>query len=66
MTSSHGNGHDVRRSLARVSQLLADIAQTAGQLTAIERWCRILSRALAKYLEGRDLKPPGALLPSKP
>lgn len=66
VTSSHGNGHDVRRSLARVSQLLADIAQTAGQLTAIERWCQILSRALAKYLEGRDLKPPGALLPSKP
>jgi hypothetical protein len=33
-------------------------------LTAVERWCRILSRALIKYLKGRVLKPPGGLLPA--
>jgi len=32
--------------------------------TAIERWCRILSRALIKYLKGRVLEPPGHLLPA--
>ena len=36
--------------------------QSAPQLT-IERWCRILGRALVKFFEGRDPKPPPNYLP---
>jgi hypothetical protein len=57
ITASHGAGRKVRHSLARVSQFLSHIAQTAGELTDLERWCRILSRALEKYLQGRILDP---------
>ena len=38
--------------------------QDAPQLTALERWCRILSRALQKYFQGRVPKPPPGLLPA--
>jgi len=34
---------------------------TAEQLPPIERWYRILSRAMVKYLKGRQLKPPNRL-----
>jgi hypothetical protein len=30
-------------------------------LTPLHRWYRLLSRALAKYLNGRQLQPPAAL-----
>jgi len=63
VTSSHGDNSDIRRSLARVSTFLADLTRTAGQLSVVEKWCRILSRALVKYLKGRVLKPPGKFLP---
>jgi hypothetical protein len=33
-------------------------------LTAIERWYRILSQALVKYLRGRKLVPPRPLQPA--
>ena len=64
VTSSHGDNSEIRRALANVSAFLADLARTAGQLSALERWCRILSRALIKYLKGRVLKPPGQFLPA--
>jgi hypothetical protein len=35
--------------------------RTAEQLTPLHRWYRLLSRALAKYLNGRQLQPPAAL-----
>ena len=37
--------------------------ETAEQLNPLQRWYRILSRALVKYLNGRQLQPP-ALLPA--
>ncbi len=37
------------------------LRQTAEQLTALQRWYRVLSRALVKYLNGRDLHPPPGL-----
>jgi hypothetical protein len=64
ITASHGTGREVRRSLARVSEFLSHIARTAGQSTDLERWCRILSRALEKYLKGRILDPPSEFLPA--
>ena len=39
------------------------LPQSAPQLTSIERWCRILGRALVKFFEGRDPKPPPNYLP---
>ena len=38
--------------------------QDAPQLTAIERWCRILGYALRKYLQGKVRDPPPELLPA--
>ncbi len=64
VTSSHGDNSEIRRALAKVSAFLTDLARTAGQLSALEKWCRILSRALIKYLKGRVLKPPGRYLPA--
>lgn len=39
------------------------LTATAQQLTPIERWCRVLSQALVKYLRDRQLEPP-VLLPA--
>ena len=64
VTSSHGEAQLVRHRLARVCDFLSGLAQTAGQLSDIERWCRILSRALTKYLHGRVLHPPPDILPA--
>jgi len=35
----------------------------AEQLDAVQRWYRILSEALRKYLRGRQLIPPARLQP---
>jgi hypothetical protein len=35
---------------------------TAEQLSPLQRWYRMLSRALVKYLNGRQLQAPAALL----
>jgi hypothetical protein len=64
VTSSHGRNRLARQAMARLADLFRSLAETAEQLTATERWCRILSRALVKYLHGRELKPPGHLLPA--
>lgn len=64
ITSSHGEAEAVRHRLARVSRFLSDLAETAGQLSRLERWCHILSRALVKYLHGRNLHPPPGFLPA--
>jgi hypothetical protein len=37
------------------------LRQTAEQLTPLQRWYRELSRALVKYLNGRELHPPPGL-----
>jgi hypothetical protein len=37
------------------------LRQTAEQLTPLQRWYRVLSRALVKYLNGRELHPPPGL-----
>jgi hypothetical protein len=44
-----------------LSAFLSDLMKTAEQLTPIQRWCRILSQALVKYLLGRQLNPPDLL-----
>lgn len=58
ITSAHGEHHRARHALTRIATFFAELRNTAEQLTTIERWYRILSQALVKYLRGRSLVPP--------
>jgi hypothetical protein len=42
----------VRAALTRIAAFFTELRKTAEQLSAIERWYRILSQALVKYLRG--------------
>jgi Transposase DDE domain group 1 len=64
VSSMHARAGSTARALRAIAAFFAGLKRTAEQLTALERWCRILSRALVKYLKGRVLKPPGHLLPA--
>jgi hypothetical protein len=66
VSSMHAKGDAASRALRAIAAFFASLRPTAEQLSDLERWCRILSRALTKYLKGRVLKPPGGLLPAKP
>ena len=61
ITSPHGNHHRARRAFVRIARFFAQLRQTAEQLTDLDRWYRILSFALVKYLKGRQLDPPRRL-----
>ena len=60
---SHAQTQKIREKLADLTQFLRKL-QSAPQLTAIERWCRTLGRALVKFFQGRDPKPPPNCLPA--
>ena len=64
ITSSHGGAPAVRRRLAQAVAFLASLGETAEQLSDLEKWCRILSRALIKYLKGQIIRPPPGYLPA--
>jgi hypothetical protein len=64
VTSTHGEHHHARRAFLRIAGFFARLRQTAEQLTDLDRWYRILSYALAKYLKGRQLDPPRRLEPA--
>lgn len=61
VTSAHGEHRRARRAFARIAGFFAALRQTAEQLTDLDRWYRILSYALVKYLKGRQLDPPRRL-----
>lgn len=61
LNSSHGQTRKIQSKLTEMTRFLRHL-QTTPQLTAIERWCRILGRALAKFLHGRNPKPPPSVL----
>jgi hypothetical protein len=61
ITSQHGKADKVRQAFARIAAFFRELKQTAEQLTDRERWYRILSRALSKYLKGRQLRAPPRL-----
>jgi hypothetical protein len=58
VSSSHGEQHKARRAYIRIAGFLARLRQTAEQLNPLQRWYRILSEALKRYLKGRQLDPP--------
>jgi hypothetical protein len=61
ISSMHGQRQRARRALTRIAAFFAELRDTAEQLTDLDRWYRILSRALVKYLKGRQLDPPSRL-----
>jgi len=61
ITSTHGHRARARRALTAIAAFFAELRETAEPLTNLDRWYRILSRALVKYLKGRQLDPPRRL-----
>src|SRR5947199_119644 len=61
ISSTHGEQHKARRAYLRIAGFLAQLRQTAEQLDPVQRWYRILSEALKRYLKGRQLDPPRRL-----
>ena len=49
------------RACRNLAAFLHGLRLTAEQLTPTQRWYRILSRAMRKYLHGRQLQPPEPL-----
>jgi hypothetical protein len=61
VSSAHAKHPWARAALTRIGAFLEMLRSTAEQLSPIERWYRILSEALVKYLKGRKLDPPRML-----
>ena len=61
ITSTHGKADQVKKFLAQLVDFFESLKRYAEQLTVEQRWYRILSRALKKYLHGVILEPPLAL-----
>jgi hypothetical protein len=57
----HAEAAWVERACRNIAAFFHGLRLTAEQLTPIQRWYRILSRALVKYLNGRELQPPAPL-----
>jgi hypothetical protein len=64
VSSTHGEQQVARRAYLRITRFFARLREKAEQLDAVQRWYRILSEALRKYLRGRQLIPPARLQPS--
>ena len=64
ISSAHGERHKARRAYVRVAGFFARLRQTAEQMDPVQRWYRILSEALRRFLHGRQLIPPARLEPA--
>jgi Transposase DDE domain group 1 len=64
VTSSHAKAEPAARALAAVAAFLQSLAKTAEQLTRLQTWRAILSRAFQAFLRGRPLRPPPRLIPA--
>ena len=63
VTSSHARAKPAARALAAVALFLRGLAQNAEQLTRLQKWRAILSRAFRAFLNGRPIRPPPRLAP---
>ncbi|MBK1720078.1 hypothetical protein CKO27_20965 [Thiocystis violacea] len=61
ITHPHAEADRVESACRALAVFFRSLRATAEQLTPLQRWYRILSRALVKYLQGRELQPPIAL-----
>ena len=50
VSSTHGEQQTARRAYLRIARFFARLREKAEQLDAVQRWYRILSEALRKYL----------------
>ena len=57
----HAEAAWVEGACREIAAFFKTLRRTAEQLTPMQRWCRVLSRALVKYLNGRQLRPPDLL-----
>ncbi len=64
VTSAHAEAKPAARALAAVAAFLRGLVENAEQLTKLQRWRAILSRAFQAFLNGRLLRPPPRLAPS--
>ncbi|MGH8648305.1 MAG: transposase, partial [Burkholderiales bacterium] len=62
VTSTHGRAGWAQSVLNGVARFLRELIETAEQLTAEQRWYRILSHALRSWLKGRQLRAPPRLM----
>ena len=62
ITSTHAEAAKVMVGYRKIAAFFKQLRATAEQLTSLQRWCRILSLALVKYLRGQPLHPPPYLL----
>ena len=58
ITSTHGKTLKIKLLLNRIVTFFKSLKDDAEQLSSEQRWYRILSKALEKYLNGRLLQPP--------
>ena len=58
ITASHSESGFAERQYRHIAAFLGGLKINAEQLNPMQRWCRILSEALIKYLQGRQLSPP--------
>jgi hypothetical protein len=57
----HAEAAWVEATCREIAGFFGTLRRTAEQLSPLQRWYRMLSRALVKYLNGRQLQPPAAL-----
>lgn len=57
----HGESGKIQLFLGRISSFFNELRRNAEQLTLEQRWYQILSKAMEKYLNGRQLEPPNYL-----
>ncbi len=57
----HAEAAWVDATCREIAGFFGTLRRTAEQLSPLQRWYRMLSRALVKYLNGRQLQPPAAL-----
>jgi hypothetical protein len=57
----HAEAAWVESACREIAAFFKTLRQTAEQLTPLQCWYRVLSRALVKYLNGRELHPPPGL-----
>src|SRR6201981_1453068 len=62
IASTHGRAKWAQRVLTDVARFLRGLINTAEQLTADDRWARILAHAVRSWLKGRRLRDPPRLV----
>jgi hypothetical protein len=62
ISSAHGRAQWAERVLTGVASFLRKLTEAAEQLTAAERWARILAHAVRLWLGGRQLRAPPRLM----